>query len=198
MDQFEAAEHDNLQVLRGFLNTNNVDNADSFGWTTIHHAAGKGKVECVRYCLEMGANVMPRTFNGWTPLHVASLNGHMDVARLSLDAGTPVDIADNVGWTPLRCAIQGSYRTIARLLIDRGARASNVLLDNRVSKIPDWVTTIVESRSNCRCAAMVIVGLHKYRRTTVTGNNDINVLRLIGKHIWSTRMDELWVERKVV
>jgi hypothetical protein len=85
------------------------------------------------------------------------------------------------------------YVDVARLLIDRGAKVSNVKLK---TAIPEWVITFVESRFNCRLASITIIGIHKYRRTTMTGNNDINVLRLISKHIWSTRMDDAWMDTK--
>jgi hypothetical protein len=81
----------------------------------------------------------------------------------------------------------------ARLLIDRGATVSTVQLDKYLPAIPDWVTTFIESRSNCRTVSIIIIGIHKIHRTSVTGNNDINALQLISKHIWSTRMDGLWV-----
>jgi subtilase family serine protease len=67
---------------------------------------------------------------------------------------------------------------------------SNVKLDEGLPAIPDWVTTFVEARSKCRTAAITIIGIHKYHRTTVTGNNDINVIKLISEHIWSTRLDD--------
>jgi ankyrin repeat protein len=189
MNRFNAAENGNLHVLRGLLTTNNVDDADGFGWTALSHAAGKGKMDCVRYCLEMGANVMARSANGWTPLHVASYFGSVDVVHVFLDAGATVDEKDNAGFSPLCCAIQSSEYACAKLLIDRGTKMSSIKVNNSFLRaIPDWVTAFVESRSNCRTAAIVMVGIHKYRRTTVSGNNDINVLRLIGKHIWSMRM----------
>jgi ankyrin repeat protein len=112
--------------------------------------------------------------------------------RLCADAGAMVDAASNNGWTPLCRAIGNKRNDNARLLIDRGAKVSNVKLDKWMPAIPDWVNTFIESRSSCRCSAIAIIGMHKYHRTTVTENNDINVLRLISKHIWSTRMDDRW------
>jgi hypothetical protein len=69
---------------------------------------------------------------------------------------------------------------------------SNVELDVLLPAVPDWVTNYVASRSNCRIVSIVIIGIHKYHRTNATGNNDINVLKLIGKHVWSSRMDDGW------
>jgi hypothetical protein len=153
----------------------------------------------------MGANVNERTRFGDTPLHYASTLGRVDVVRV--DAGALVDTTNNCGYTPLYCAIRGftplycdfapraDFAAVALLLVDRGATASNVKLDmHTVPAIPDCVTTFIESRSKCRCATISIIGIHKYLRTTVTGNNDINVMKLISKHIWSTRMDvDVWI-----
>jgi ankyrin repeat protein len=140
--------------------------------------------------VEMGANVNARDGDGLTPLHFASSVG---VVRILLDAGATVDAPENSGWTTLFLAIRYNFVDNARVLIDRGANVSNVKLDNDVPAIPDWVSTFVASRSNCRCVAIVIIGIHKYHRTHMTGNNDINVLKLIAKHIWSTRMDGNWI-----
>jgi ankyrin repeat protein len=104
-----------------------------------------------------------------------------------------VDATRNNGWTPLHRAIYNKHVDISQLLIDRGAKLSNVKLDNFVQAFPDWIITLVELQNNCRIAAIVIIGIHKYHRTAVTGNNDINVIKLISKHIWSTRMDDVWM-----
>jgi ankyrin repeat protein len=196
MNQFEAAQVGNMQQLRVALTVDNVNDADyDGGWTALHWAAYayNGHEECVKFCIEMGANVNARNENGWTPLHLASWQGNVNVVRVLLDAGAMVDVRENSGRTPLCDVIRSELVNVTKLLVDRGAMVSNVKLDERVPEIPDWVNSFIVSRSNCRCTTIVIIGMHKYRRTTVTGNNDINVLRLISKHIWSTRMDDVWV-----
>jgi hypothetical protein len=185
-----------LQQLRVALTADNVNNVDASDWgcTALHLAASNGHDECAKFCIEMGANVNARNNFGRSPLQYASWQGHVSVARVLLDAGALVDATDNMKWTPLYWAIRYKRVNAAQLLVDRGAKVSNVKLDKYLpsTSIPDWVTTFVESRSKCRCAAIAIIGIHKYRRTTVTGNN-INVIKLIAKHIWSTRMDDVWV-----
>jgi ankyrin repeat protein len=192
--QFEAAWTGDLKQLRLALTVDNVNDVDDDGCTALHLAARSGYDECVEFCIEMGANVNARANGGHTPLHFASSNRHANVARVLLDAGAMVDTTNDFGSTPLYWAIRFKRANAAPLLIDRGGRVSNVKLDEEdVPSIPEWITTFVESRSNCRCAAIIIIGIHKYRRTTVTGSNDINVIKLIAKHIWSTRMDGVWV-----
>jgi ankyrin repeat protein len=193
MDQFEAAQDGDMQQLRVALTVDNVNDVGDGGWTALHLAAHDGHNECVKFCIEMGANVNAIDEDGWTPLHLASGQGHANVVRVLLDAGALVDATDRHGWTQLYCAICYKRVNIMQLLVDRGAMVSNVKLSERVPEIPDWVNTFIESRSHCRYSAIIIIGMHKYHRTTMTGNNDINVLRLISKHIWSTRMDDVWV-----
>jgi ankyrin repeat protein len=194
MDPFEAANRGDLQKLRVVLTVDNVNNVDSSGWTALHYAAHSDEFDCTKLCLAMGANVNACNKYGSTPLHHASAHS-VDVVRLLLDAHATVDATDISGHTALYLVIfgmSGDYINIARLLIDRGARLSNVILDNYLRAIPDWVPAFIASRSNCRTVAITIIGIHKYHRTNITGHNDINILKLISKQIWSMRMDDAW------
>jgi ankyrin repeat protein len=193
MNQFYAAGKGDLQQLRVALTVNNLNDDDYDGLTALHCAANSGYADCVKLCIKMGANVNARSIGGLTPLHIPLFEGHANVVRALLDAGAIVDAADDDGWTPLHYAIRDNCVDAARLLIDGGAKVSSVQLDDDLPAIADWVTAFIESRSNCRTVSIIIIGIHKYRLTTVTGNNDVNVLRLISKHIWSSRMNDLWI-----
>jgi ankyrin repeat protein len=193
MDQFDAARVGDSQQLRRVLTTHNVD--DKFvGRTALHYATTNGHVECAKICVEMGANVNASDNNGCAPLHFASACGHIELVSLLLDAGAFVDFTDVCELTPLHHAFRNNYIDTARLLIDRGGKVENVkLLNYCLPAIPRWVKKYVTSRSKCRYIATIIIGIHKYHRTNITGNNDINVLRLISKHVWSTRMGDVWI-----
>jgi ankyrin repeat protein len=191
MDHFKAARIGDLQELRVALTADNVNDTLGGGWTVLHWAARNGHDGCVKYCLEMGANVNARTNGGLPRYTLHFYTGGCAVVGVLLDAGAIVDATQNTGRTPLHRAIDTKRVDVARRRIDRGAKVCNVELDEDVPSIPEWITTFVESRSKCRCAAIAIIGIHKYHRTTVIGNNDINVLRLIAKHIRSTRMDDM-------
>jgi ankyrin repeat protein len=191
MNQFDAAENGDLDQLRATLTVDNLSDVDEYGWTVLHTAAANGHCECSKYCIEMGADVNHGISEGYTPLFLASEAGE-NIVRLLLDAGAKVNTITYDGYSPLYTAITRNI-DVARLMIDRGADLMDVQLDKWLPEIPDWAFTLVESRSKCRCASIAIIGIHKYRRTNVTGINDINVLRLISKHIWSTRMDDGWI-----
>jgi ankyrin repeat protein len=120
--EFEAARHGDLQHLRSVLTPSNVNSVDGRrGWTVLHYAALYGQMECVKYCLEIHANVNARERQGSTPLHYACHEGLIDVALVLLDAGARVDATALFGLTPLHYAMKTNHRDVAKLLIDRGA-----------------------------------------------------------------------------
>jgi ankyrin repeat protein len=110
----------------------NVNVADGRSYTALPLAITyNGNVDCVKYCLEMGANVNALSSYGYTPLHLASSpQGQVDVVRVLLDAGALVDTTDNYGRTALYYASCRKCVVVAQLLVDRGAQVSNVKLDN--------------------------------------------------------------------
>jgi ankyrin repeat protein len=191
MDQFRAARKGKVKVL-GELLTDNVDDKNESGETALHCAANHGHVHCVQLCLHLEANVNSRDGDGWTPLHKASTQGQTAVARVLLDAGANVDATNADGRTPLRYAIRNYRSSVVKLLIDRGANVAAIKLDRFIPILPDWVNSIIGS-SYCRTVAIIIIGIRKYQRTT-TAYNDINVIRLIGKHIWTSRNSKAWIE----
>jgi ankyrin repeat protein len=191
MDQFSAAQHGDLQSLRETVTRDNVNNEHGDS-TALHLAAHWGHTECTKYLLEMGANINARTIGGWVPLHDASEFGRVDVARVLLDAGADIEATGIDGWTPLYWSIIRKHRNVAQLLLDRGASVLNVLDKKIIPSFPSWILQMVASRSRCRSVSITMIGIHTYHRTNVTGPNDFNVLRLVSKHIWSSRMDDAW------
>jgi ankyrin repeat protein len=187
MNQFEAAGNGNIQQLRVLLTVDNVDDVFGSGWTALHYSTYESHYECVKHGIEMGANVNARDSTGWTPLYMASMGRNIDIVRALLDANAIVDAQTDFGATPLVIAIKNNSLSISKLLIDRGANAS-------LTHIPfpecQWVDTFIESRSTCRSVAIIVIGMRKYHRTNITGNNDVNVLKLVSKHVWSSRMDD--------
>jgi ankyrin repeat protein len=191
-DQFKAAAEGEFQQLCVLLARNNVDDVDDYGWTALHNAAWYGNVECTNYCVDMRANVNAHDNDGWTPVHCASREGNVDVLCVLLNAGATVDTPSNAGFTPLYYAINDNRDDVAKLLIDRGAKVFNIRLDKFLLTIPNWINMFILSQSQCRNVAIVLIGIHQFHRSNVTGNNDINVMRLVSKHIWSTHMDNTW------
>jgi hypothetical protein len=58
MDQFKAVQAGDHQKLRLVLTAHNVDDVDGLSCSSsLYYAARFGRVECVKVCIEMGANV---------------------------------------------------------------------------------------------------------------------------------------------
>jgi ankyrin repeat protein len=123
MNQFEAAQDDDLQQLRVALTVDNVNNVHDSGWTALHYSTYRGTVECVKYCIEMGANVNARSDDRQTPLHLASFRwgDHVNVVRVLLAAGAMVDATNNDGDTPLHDVSSNGLVNVVRVLLDAGA-----------------------------------------------------------------------------
>jgi len=82
---YEAAESDNLEVLKQNINDGvNIDAAKGRdGETALHRAATRGKLEAAKLLIEKGADPnIGRAKDGYTPLDLASQRGHTKNAEL--------------------------------------------------------------------------------------------------------------------
>jgi len=82
---YEAAESDNLEVLKQNINDGvNIDAAKGKdGETALHRAATRGKLEAAKLLVEKGADPnIGRAKDGDTPLDLASQRGHTKIADL--------------------------------------------------------------------------------------------------------------------
>jgi hypothetical protein len=168
-------------------------------YDSLHLAAEYGHVRCALSMLG-SSSVELNTVDayGATALHKAAHNNRADMVSLLVDAGALVNAVDDDGDTPLTLAIAAGSCDAAHTLIDRGASfkpARSALMQptltatySRSLGLPFWVLEFIYGRRMCCSVAVLIMGIHKYKRTHVTGQNDGNVMRMISKHIWSTRL----------
>lgn len=81
-------------------------------------------VECVRYFLELGADIDHFDYFGDTVLHVASVRSNPAVVQLLLDYGATIDVVNDHGFTPLDMAImcfEDDQPEVVSLLLEAGA-----------------------------------------------------------------------------
>ena len=70
-----------------------VDVANSRGWTSLTYAAANGYTDMVRLLLDANANVNYIEHDGWTPIMFAVFQGHLDVVQMLLEhAGMSLDL----------------------------------------------------------------------------------------------------------
>jgi ankyrin repeat protein len=91
------------------------------GMTLLSAASGLGKVDAVKYLLEIGADVNIGDDSGVRPLHIAAFSGKVDVVLVLLEAGADLEARDYQGTTPLALAACGDSRETLELLLDQGA-----------------------------------------------------------------------------
>lgn len=177
---------------------------DSLNWngiggqTLLGIAASNGNASNVLYLIQCGAKLNTRGFFGDSPLMYATRFDYQCIVKMLLEAGADVEHMDNDGVTSLWWALAEKSTKCVKILIDYGARLDKVRKHCPIPPlkgIPKWVTRYVDARECARKAAVLMVGIHK--RCSVTQGQDVNVLRIIGKHIWSTRMDEHWENRRI-
>jgi hypothetical protein len=200
LDGFEgvrnAVENGQLERLRVLVSQekNNVNDSNLLGFTALHFAAQNAYrgAACVQYLAELGANLNAQDHGGWTALHYASIDGLVEVLHALIWAGALIDVKDNEGRTPLRLALYGNRFRIAIPLLDHGANIANVRLDCDLTELPNWIRALA-SQSLCRTVAVIVIGIHKFHRTVITASNDVHVMRMIAKHIWSLRVDAAWI-----
>lgn len=106
--------------------------ADSAGYTPLHHAALYAHTGAVTFLLQAApaAQYAVEAENGWTPLHLAAWCGSDDAVRLLVDGGSDLEAQDTAGRAPLHMASTGPA---AAALITAGA---NVLCKDMGGQLP--------------------------------------------------------------
>jgi len=144
--------------------------------------------------VRMGANVNAPCRMGWTPLHLAAL-GKPNSVRALVACGAQVDMFGDFGFTPLGIVLSfhPESNSAAIALLDMGASIAHggdcgTALDVSSPKL-HWVASLLNGRDKARHTAAVFVGC--INRSAV-GPIHRDVVRLIGRHIWATRLDDRW------
>ncbi|XP_062024101.1 protein VAPYRIN-LIKE-like [Rosa rugosa] len=88
-----AARLDDAHGLKSCLAEGaEVNGRDQNGWTPLHRAAFKGRIECVKVLLNHGAQLDVVDDAGYTPLHCAVEAGHVQVALLLVAHGARANV----------------------------------------------------------------------------------------------------------
>lgn len=78
------------------------DQKDNAGYTPLHEACSRGRVDIARALLQYGANHSETAHSGIRPLHEAVDNGYMEIVRLLLSYGADPLLATYAGMS---CAL---------------------------------------------------------------------------------------------
>lgn len=127
----------------------NIESTDNVGHTALTLSVAHNHLDCVRYLLDIGANVSHRNYGAvrlaatsghaealqilvdhgadincrygdLTALIEASYNGRIGCVRVLLDHGADKAAMTETGLDPLLAAITKGHKAIAELLVDSG------------------------------------------------------------------------------
>ena len=108
-----------------------------------------------------------------------------------------MDERNNDGRTPLACAILDNKLDVAELLYRKGAKVSNI---SKGVQIPPQALIVFSGRENAKRGLLTFMAVLRKRYTVsgagtehIRGKLPLDVVRLLGRWVWSTRFDERWV-----
>nr|XP_044987901.1 2-5A-dependent ribonuclease [Jaculus jaculus]XP_044987951.1 2-5A-dependent ribonuclease [Jaculus jaculus]XP_044988020.1 2-5A-dependent ribonuclease [Jaculus jaculus] len=91
------------------------------GWTPLHNAVQRGRVDIAELLLRHGADPHARKKNGATPFITAAVHGHVRLLQLFLSAGADVNERDANGFTAFMEAAGHGHADALRFLYEHGA-----------------------------------------------------------------------------
>lgn len=128
LEHFEIAK----ALLEKGANVHEME--DESGWTALHEAAAKNRIDFAQLLVEFGVDVnatahanTERGFNdfGDTPLIVAACNGHLEMVKFLVDHGANINKSDNNGITPLHGAVNNDCLEVVKYLLSQKAEVNS-------------------------------------------------------------------------
>ena len=135
---FDAINNDSLEQLKKAIEEgDDVNKANSNGFTPLYVAAYRGHLEVVQHLLAQGGiDVNRANGNGATPLFIAAEQGHLEVVQHLLEQrGIDVNRAMNGGATPLYVAAQNGHLDVVEYLLAQGGIDVNAARDDGVTPL---------------------------------------------------------------
>jgi len=132
----EAALESDLYALKDLLENYkvpvDVDHKSMPGFTALHLACRKGRLEAVEWLLENGADIEKTDEKGRTALYHAVKGGEEEILRFLIKKGANLDTTTTRrGLTALQKAIVKRQTKCAEILVDNGCKVNvKVFIEN--------------------------------------------------------------------
>lgn len=161
--------------------------------TPLHFACRSNAVDCIRVLIERGAKPDMGLNKEISSPDICCTNANIEAMRLLLDAGAdpnttfipPFGYGDcKDERTILDDTLQFSCIKFSRLLVDRGATKHNT----RCAGTDLRYGRIMDERNKCRTNAILVASMMKICPFESVLRNDVNIMRLIAKHVWTFRL----------
>ena len=112
---------DDIDILNFLLDTGlNINSADIWGQTVLHHAVEKNRKKLVKALVECGADVNVKDTVGRQPLHMAAEKGWDVICDCLITLGANINGQDKYQSTPLHFAALTGKAPVGHLLIKAG------------------------------------------------------------------------------
>jgi len=98
--------------------------AGHYGMTPLHWASRAGSLECLRWLLDLGAEVDARNDAHRTSIQLAAECGRAEAVKLLAAAGADMDTQDRKGRSPLHRATYEGHAEAAEALLAAGANSN--------------------------------------------------------------------------
>ena len=124
----EAAKKGDLKMVKFLIKAGiKVDERSSFGSETpLIKAAYYGKIEVLKFLLEIGADIKASDYRGNTPLLNAAWSGHTKIVGELLKQGAKINEKNNLNWNALmQACVEGHFAT-AKLLLEKGSPTDEI------------------------------------------------------------------------
>lgn len=113
-----ASKRGNIVDLESALDAGGVvDHMDSYGFSGLHHCAGKNFVDCMEILIARGADVDIQTKNGVTPLIYAASYNNVIAMNMLIEADADINKTSSTGFTALITAATQHHLEAMHLLL---------------------------------------------------------------------------------
>ncbi|SEP23172.1 Ankyrin repeat-containing protein [Flavobacterium sp. CF108] len=102
---FIDIQNGNIDNVKSFFKTRDINTTDNFNRTAIINAALYNQTAIIKWLLEQGADINLQDKNGYTALHFSAQEGNIDSTMLLLENKANPNIKDIHGNTPAWVAI---------------------------------------------------------------------------------------------
>lgn len=167
-------DEDGCGVIWHYMYHSNVDDTD-----LLHHFVRCGAtLDAPRLCLCYSPLQQSVAFKKPKIMHELLFSLHY-----------PVNCCHG-GQTALKVALENKDVASAKILLDAGATFGSSQIESGRSTVVSGLKRFVLNREQSRATSLIIIGLNVVRSSIVGIGNGRDVLRMIGRCVWSTRGHE--------
>jgi len=199
-DMMRLFKERDLVRLKETLHKDNINCLFGIDGDSLLHMLCKAKYhnfEILNWMIGLGANVNARNRKDETPLHITALTGDYEKMEILIKAGAKTDCKDDDGLIPLQyCTMPDTSKECIQLLVRYNPVLNNSELNKeqvgRPEPILKWIEEAMAARHYARTAAIILIGLKRFNKSLILKSNNMDVIRMIARLIWKSRIDPIW------